>query len=165
MVIRGTITGIQNTPDHLNDISNWVDGDMMLTVRSENKLGYYDRITALDSQIVYAENQVADGTATLTPRYLSTGINEIRSTVKTYVPDTDYELSATGKVTWLNTPPVEDTKLSLHYLCHPTWIVVDHPHVARTTSVLFKTPTPATPTGEAAFLPVQAHVRYDFNVG
>ena len=165
MVIKGLITGIQNTPDHLNEISNWVDGDMSCTVRSENKLGYYDRLTSLNTEIVYAETITADGTNTLVTRYLATGINTLRSVATTYIPDTNYELSSTGTITWLTTPPVAGTKLAIHYLCHPTWIVVEHPHVARTTSLLFKTPTPATPTGNPVALPVQAKVRYDFLPG
>lgn len=164
MVIRGIITNVVNDPNALDKIGNWVAGTSQLTVRNLNKLGYYDRVTALDADIVYAENLVADGSATTVARYRMTGINYLRSVSTVYVADTDYELSATGQVTWLSTPPVEGTRLVIHYHCHPVWVVMTHPHTARVTSNVFKIPLASrkAPTGNPRDLPTQALVRYEF---
>jgi len=165
MVIRGIITNITNKQDQLNDVSNWVDGTMRLTVRPENKLGYLDRVVGLDVLIVYSEHIKADGTATMIPRYPIVEVNQIRSESTVYVEDTDYEINDVGNIIWMLTPPVVDTLLSVHYHCHPTWLITDHPHSARMTTQMYKTPTPITPTGDPRDLPTQAMVLYEFLYG
>ena len=89
-------------------------------------------------------------------------MNQLRSESTVYVLDTDFEITTNGNISWLTGPPANNTDLSLHYLCHPTWLVVDHPHTARVSSRLFKTPTPTTPTGNAIDMPTQALVLYEF---
>jgi len=164
MVIRGIITNIANKKENLDKISNWVDGSMRLTVRPENKIGYLDRVVGLDCNIPYTETIIADGTINLVPRYPIIEINLLRSISTVYVLDTDFEITTEGHIEWLVTPPVVGTKLSIHYLCYPTWLVIDHPHSVRMTSKLVKTPTPKTPTGDPIDLPTQALVLYEFLV-
>lgn len=161
-VIRGIITNIANKQDQLDKVSNWVDGSMRLTVRPENKIGFWDRFVGLNCNIIYSESAKADGSALLTPRYPIVEMTQIRSITTVYTLGTDYEITTSGNVSWLLTPPVADTVLALHYTCHPTWLVVNHPHSSRVTSRLFKTPTPNTPTGNAVDLPTQASVMYEF---
>lgn len=165
MVIRGVITTITNKQDQLDKASNWVDGSMRLTVRPENKLGYLDRVVALDCMIVYSEQIETDGSNTLTTRYPVLEVNQLRSENTVYVLDTDYEISTLGAITWLGTPPVANIDVSIHYICYPTWLVIDHPHTIRSTTQLYKTPTPKTPTGDFRDLPTQALVAYEFMVG
>ncbi len=164
MVIRGIITSIENSPNPVDELGRWVEGSMNCTVRHQNKIAYYDRLTALDTEINFAEKREADGTTKTVGRYLMTGVNELRSKDTIYVPDTDYELNSEGSIDWLTTPPVSGTLLALHYYCHPTYIVINHPHVARTTSLIFKLPVASrkAPTGDPRPLPVQAKVMYDF---
>lgn len=162
MVIRGIVTGIGAQHDPWDKLGNWMSGTMMLTVRYQNKLGYYDKITVLDSEIVYSEIVKADGSEYLKGRYLFTGINHLRSEDKVFQADSDFKLTGDGRIKWLTTPPNSGTRLSVHYLCHPTFLVVEHPHVIRTTSRKFKTKTPKTPQGDPRSLPIQALIRYDF---
>jgi hypothetical protein len=63
-----------------------------------------------------------------------------------------------GQVKW-TTPPGADLRVAAHYLCHPTWRVIEHPHSTRVTPVKFKT---TSAIGEQIPLPVQAVVRYEF---
>lgn len=163
MVIRGIITGVGTQPNPWDRLTNWMPGSSMLTVRAANQLGYYDRVTALDSQIEFAETVVADGTAVLALRYPACGVNLIRSMTRVYHADSEYLVSDLGAVQWFPAakPPV-GTRLSVHYLCHPTWLVVEHPHVMRITTVQQKVAAPKTPLGDARFLPIQALVRLDF---
>jgi hypothetical protein len=164
MVIRGIITNITNKKENLDKISNWVDGSMRLTVRPENKIGYLDRFVGLDCNIPYTETKISDGTNTIIPRYPIIEINLLRSIDTTYVLDTDFEITTSGSISWLNAPPATGIKLTLHYLCYPTWLVIDHPHSVRMTSKLLKTPSPKTPTGDPIDLPTQALVLYEFLV-
>ena len=167
MVIRGIMNSLVSKRDPVNVASNWVDGSANLTVRHENKLAYYDKVTALDALIAYSEIIVADGTAILGTRYPAAGMNHLITVDEDYVV-TVYKIGidfsiVKGVVTWYPSKiPMVDTRVSAHYLCHPVWLIVEHPHAARVTSQMFKTPSPKTPTGDAQRLPVQALVRYDF---
>jgi len=161
-IIRGVTHTIGSNPDPVNILSNWVEGSAMLTVRNENRLGYYDRITLLDAEIVFSEHIKADGGTVLPTRYPVVGVNQLRSVSQVYEQETDFDLNL-GEISWRSGyEPDEDTHLALHYICHPTYLVITHPHAARVTSQLFKTPTPKAPTGGPRQLPVQAIIRYEF---
>lgn len=171
MVIRGIISNVMNNYDPLDRLSNWQSGTMNLTVRHENKLGLYDKIVALGPEVVYSENVVADGTDVLEAKYLITGVNQLYGHVPEtddpviYVAGTDYERDAEGRIAWYpGKEPVASTRVALHYICHPTFLVTEHPHVVRSTLKKFKV-DPAdlkTPLGDPNPLPIQALVRYDF---
>jgi hypothetical protein len=162
MVIRGIITGAQTQPDPYDVLTRRTPGLMNVTVRRENKLGYYDKITALDAEIVFSEIVEATGTEFLEARYKITGANYVRSQALIYKADVHFELYQ-GKIKWFPaSKPAAGTRLAIHYLCHPTWLVVEHPHAARVTLNKFKNANPKSPTGDARFLPVQALVRYEF---
>ncbi len=162
MVIKGILTSIQNRYNPWDKIGNWMSGTMQCTTRWQNKLGYYDKLTALDTEMVYSEVLVADGTRLTAARYLVTGVNQLRTTSTVYVADVDFKLED-GKIAWYpGVIPVADTRITAHYLCHPTWLVVEHPHTSRMTNVKFKKADPVTPQGDPTKLPVQAIVQYDF---
>lgn len=161
-IIRGLITSIVSKQDPVTVIGNWVEGSSNLTVRHGNKLGFYDKVTSLDSQIVYTEVVETDGTAVLATRYPSIEVNRLQSVDTIYLVDVDFTVEK-GVVTFIaGKIPLTDLRLSIHYSCHPVWLIMEHPHAARVTSKKFKTADPSTPTGEAAQLPIQALVRYDF---
>jgi hypothetical protein len=166
MVIRGIMTSVQNQFNPWDKMGNWMSGSSQVTVRHENKLGYFDKLTGLDVNIAYAE--ILDeytGGETLDTRYLVTGVNLIRSPSQVYQADVDYKI-VRGVITWLSgKEPASGTRLAVHYLCHPTWLVTEHPHAGRVSSIKFKTPNPKTPRGDPVQLPVQAIVRYDFIPG
>jgi len=162
MCIRGVVTALQNEYSPWDKLGNWMAGSMMMTVRHENKIGYYDKLTILESEIIYGETIIADGTALLHGRYLITGVNYLRSFSRVYRPDTDFVIDA-GDVRFRpEVVPASGTKLSIHYLCHPVVLVVEHPHIIRQTTVKFKIPNPKTLRGDPRGLPIQAMVRYDF---
>lgn len=162
MLIRGIVTSAQMQPDPVDLVVKRVPGMMNVTVRKDNKLGYYDKLTALDAEIVYSEIVEADGTEYLEARYSITGVNHLRSEALVYKADVHFELYQ-GKVKWFTASvPANGTRLAIHYLCHPTWLVVEHPHAARLTLQQYKTLNPKSPTGDPRNLPVQALVRYEF---
>lgn len=166
MVIRGVISAIQNLFNPWDKQGNWMSGSMQVTVRHQNKLAYYDKLIGLDTEITYSQVVTADGTENLETRYPTTGVNILRSENKIYEPDIEYVLDQQGNILWKpGKAPNENTRLAIHYHCHPTWLVVEHPHVARVTPVKFKTKTPKTPRGDPRRLPVQAIVRLDFIPG
>lgn len=163
MVIRGVISGIGAKHEPYDKLGNWVEGAMQVTVRPENKLAYYDQLVCLDAEIGYSEILIANGSTTTAARYLITGINYLRSIATVYTADTHFQINTLGQVEWLSgNEPAVDTRLAIHYLCHPQYLVIEHPHVIRMTSKKFKTAKPKTPMGDPKALPIQAVVRYDF---
>ena len=162
MIIRGLVTSVTNKDTPFDIIGRWQEGSANLTVRHENRVGYYDKITSLDSQIIFSEVLIADGSAVLPTRYPVIGVNHARSITTEYKCGADFVIE-NGEINWYSgSIPVSDMRISVHYLCHPVWLIVEHPHATRVTSNKLKTSTQSTPTGEAKQLPIQAMMRYDF---
>ena len=170
-VIRGIMSGIMKRNKAYTEVGNWVEGDMSVTVRAENKIGFWDRLTHLDSEMIFVETVKVgysrtgvEGVASdpLDTRYLVTHINEVRTIDTVLVADEDYGVED-GRVVWkTGHEPTLGTKLSVHYLMHPTWLIVDQPHAIRTTLQKLKKATTKTPQGDPVALPVQAHGRLEF---
>jgi len=160
VVIRGVVTGIEASEDPVTQVGRWVDGKMNCTVRPQNKLGYYDQLIDLDSELVFAEQLEAQ--AEIRARYRMTGVNLVRSVDTIYQPDADYYLDA-GLLKWREgRSPAAGTRLVVHYLFHPRYLVVNHPHVSRTTYVKKKVANPQTPRGNIVALPIHASLSLDF---
>ncbi len=163
-VIRAIQTGIGVQWQMYDQIGSRIQGTMMGTVRHENKLGYHDRITNLDSTIVYQEIlDVPDPTLALETRYPIVKVNLFRSLTQVFTAPTDFTVSASGAIVWVGgqEPPV-DARLVCHYLCHPTWLVVEYPHSVRLTPIARKVKKPTTPVGNPVNLPIQAMLKYEF---
>ena len=90
-------------------------------------------------------------------------VNLMRSESTVFTSPTDFTVDAKGNIVWVTgQEPNKDDRVVLHYLCHPTWLVVEHPHSVRLTPVKFKNPKPATPLGDPQPLPIQAILKYEF---
>lgn len=164
-VIRGIMTGIATTWQQFDPLGSRLEGQMMLTVRQQNKLGYYDRITNLDSLIVYSQVLTSLGpTTTLETRYPIVKVNLLRSISRVF-DENDFTITD-GRIVWLTgpnaNPPAAEVRLVCNYVCHPTWLVIEHPHAARVTPIKSKRPKPVSPAGDPVQLPVQAMIRYEF---
>lgn len=162
-LIKGTMSNLQLTQDMDTQVARWVRGTAQATVRPENKLGYYDRLIQLDSEIVFNEVLTAGAPdQPLAGRYPIISVNFLSGLSKRYGP-ADFELSAQGTICWIRgRAPTAGTRLTIHYQTFPVWIVIDHPHSTRGSLSKKKTKTPITPGGNPIDLPVQALVRYDF---
>ena len=174
-VIRGIMSGLAGTKVPYDPIGARLEGMSNCTVRAANKLGYYDRITNLDSTIVYSESLDAIApTLPLKSRYPIVEVNLLRSATQTFTgtanptaTNGDFSISANGDILWNNANPnalipSAGSKLVIHYLCHPTWLVIEHPNTLRTTPVKSKVKKPLTPQGDPIPLPVQAVIRFEF---
>lgn len=164
-VIRGVIQRVTQAQDFYDVLGNWVRGTMQVTVRPENKIGYYDRLVNIDSEVPYSQIVIAltDPTLLVPLRYLATGVNTmIDPTGRRYEQGEDFTVKD-GQICWYpGKAPVVGTRLSVHYLTHPTWLVVDHPHVLREIARRRKQVPRITPLGNPTPLPIQASVRLEF---
>ena len=156
-VIRGVVSGITSKFTPYDQVLARIEGMAMLTVRPENKLGYYDKICALDGTVAYCQLVDAGSGSTLSLRYPIRDINLLRSEDTVYVVTTDFTIVA-GDISWVvGQAPTAGTQLVCHYLTHPCWRVVDDPHAARITPVKFK-----TDANDPSPLPVSAVLKYDW---
>ena len=159
-VIRGIMTGITGDKQPWDPVGPRLEGMASCTVRAENKLGYYDRLTNLDAVITYA--QLLDVADPLVLKYPAAAINLLRSTSNAYLDGTHFDL-VDGDIVWkAGMAPAAKTLLSIHYLCHPTWRVINHPHMLRVTPVQKKEKKPLTPQGEPRDMPINAVVKYEW---
>lgn len=168
-VIRGLFQRATNKQNPYDVVGNWVKGETYVTVRNENLLGWYDRLTLLDSSIVYTETVVQpavdDQTGpirTIPLRYRASYVNAIFTTDSRFEQGEHFELSIDGKVFWIIDPPTEETRYTVHYCTPPTWLVVEHPHVARETGRRQNVRNPKTPFGNPQPMPLQARVQLEF---
>jgi len=161
-VIRAVMANFNNADKPWDTVAARVEGTSMVTVRAENVLGYYDRITNLDTTLAYSQLVEANGGSTLETRYPVVGVNLLRSEDDEYEVDADFTSEA-GVITWRSgfEPPV-GTRMVAHYLCHPVWRIIEHPHATRLTPVKFKTSSPVTPQGDPKPLPVQGLAKYEW---
>lgn len=177
ILIQATMTAMTNDPQALEKFGEWIMGSCNVTTHAENRLGYQDRLVAVDSVITYAQVLEYDGAATIGIsggfgeegkktglRYPVVEVNLFRSVAQEYRQGLDFELTAAGEIEWLGSAaPAAGTRLSLNCEVHPVWIVLDHPHTYRDTLVE-KGRTAATPKGEYTRLPMQAVARLDYLV-
>jgi hypothetical protein len=165
-VIEGLLSGIMSTDHPYGEIGKRLSGTMSCTVHPDNKLGYWDKLVHLDSVIAYSQvmDPVTDLTEVTETRYPIHQVNVLRTANKTFTAPTDFDL-VEGKIVW-NTGsvnlPASDTPLAIHYLCHPTWLVTEHPHALRMTPTVRKLNKRPAPAGEYIDLPIQATVSYEF---
>jgi len=162
-VVHAVMTALGTTKHPWETTGPRLEGMAMATFRAENKIGYYDRITCLDARIVYSQLLTATGPGTLqTTRYPVVEMNLLRSKETVYSEGADYDLVA-GDIQWrANRGPAEGTPIVSHYLCYPTYRVIEHPHSVRVTLTKFKEKTLTTPQGSPIDLPVQAMLKYEF---
>ncbi len=166
VIIRGIMTGIAANQLAVDVTGPRVQGMSVVTVRAENKLGFYDKITSLDNQIVYNQILKQGKTNILKARYPIIAINYLATLTKVMVPETDFILLPNGTIQWLTGKlPAEGTILTLHYNIHPTWIIVEHPRSVRVTTIKRKQKVPDSPMGSPVELPIQAVIKYDFLAG
>lgn len=161
-VIRGVISKATQNADLYDVLGRWTWGTMLVTVRPENKIGYFDRLVNLDAEMVFFETVTAQaGQATLPLKYHAVGVNMIRSLNRIYQEGQDFVVK-NGVVSWFPSQvPQIATILSVHYLIHPSWRVTDHPHVIRETATRRKVKA-ISPLGTPTALPIQGHIRLEF---
>lgn len=162
-VIRGVIQRVTRAQELYDVLGNWVRGSMMVSVRGENRLGYYDRLVNLDSMIVFSEVVTVGAAQALPLRYTPIEVNNIQDVSGTrYEQGVDFT-TTDGAVVWnTGAGPVEGTRVGVHYLTHPVWVVMNHPHVLREIQTRPFGVTRETPTGNTTVLPIQASVRLEF---
>ncbi len=170
-VIRGVVQKATQDGSFYDILGNWVRGTMLVSVRPENIIGYYDRLVNLDSVVTYNEVLVRGTSRTgaalaatdpVVLRYPAVDVNVVFTLTARYEYDTDFVLQ-NGALVWrAGRGPSTGTRYAVHYLMHPTWLVIEHPHVLRVVQRRARKMTPVDPYGKSVDLPIQAAVRLEF---
>lgn len=160
-VIRGFISSVTRKEDFYDVFGHWFWGAVKITVRPENKLGFFDKLIGLDSEIVFSERvEVPAGAAILKTRYPVIQLNHAQTITTTFREGVELRNNL-GALTWRPgyVPTVAQT-MSVHYTTYPIWQVIDYPHAYRETAV--RVPNRTTPLGTPRALPIQAKMKLDF---
>lgn len=165
-VIHGIMSSLGLRTDDTTELGPWMrdDSRAMVTVRAENKLGYYDRLMNLDAEIGFTQVvEVPESGLETETRYPVRQVLLARTLDKQMFEGEHFTLVA-GKIVWIaSQKPAAKARVALYYLTHPTWLVVDYPNAFRATLQNKKLGKKAsTPDGEPIPLPVRAHVQYEF---
>lgn len=163
-VIRGLLHGLAKRYDPYTRIGNFEFGTGMVCVRPVNVIAYYDRLVDLDSEIAFSEVvevprvSGVPGVRPLETRYPVVGLNYAEDhTGVRYEVGGDLLLTEEGELRWRPARgPTAATRVTLHYLCHAHWRVMEQPHVARRAQVREKKRRPSTPLGTPTALPLVA---------
>lgn len=169
VVIRGIITSVARQESAFDRLGDWVFGAFNVTTRHENKLGYYDRLTCLDTVMSYSQIiTITSKAGPIEARFPVTKISMLRDVSTEYHEGEDFELDEIGRIVFLpgRRPPVR-TRLSAHYNHHPQFLVAEHVHAFRSSVKKTKVPLEERDTdqGTAQPLPIQTIAKLEFLLG
>jgi hypothetical protein len=162
VVIRGLTTGIGTQPDIFQVLGKWALGSAMLTVRPGNRVGYYDRVVQLDVVEPFSEVIEDAGVATPKTRYPVHSLN-FAATLDTELSNDDIILYEDGTLGWkTGKQPPSGTRVTLSYMHHPVWVVIEFVNANRTSLVKFKKSEVLTPSGDTQALPIRVMLRREY---
>ena len=157
--IQGIITSISSERQYMDTGGFWL-GTMNLTVLSNVRLAFHDKIVHQQSAMVYTELldvSYANGTSLRYPPIEIDYVADINGI--SYTEGVAYTISG-NKISWIGTAaPVDGSQVSIAYLCHPVWLIISNPHVIRDTQTKFRSPNQVNLP-----LPVQAQCKLEWLV-
>lgn len=171
VMIQGIMTNFTVDPQVFEKFGEWIFGASRLTTQPENRLGYRDRLVAVDSVMPWSQHIEYDGSAEIVVtggfskkglRYPFIEVNYFRSVDTIFREGVDFEVTDDGTIRFLGSAaPAADTRLTVHGAVRPVWICMDHMHVYRDTLVERNAPGP-TRADQYKRLPLQMVVKLDY---
>jgi len=142
LTIRGIMTNF-NENQKYNQTGEMVMGVSYFTTLPQYRMNFWDRVTNFHSTIRYDEVKAHGehgGTDKL--RFQPIEIVSVRTLETVYENGVDYTIDKNIGVSWVpggQEPPTGE-RVSISYLMHPSWIVMDLTNVIRDTYVKSKKP-------------------------
>lgn len=165
MVIRALLTSASSEPDIFAALGEVALGTGMMTTRPANRLGYYDRLVAIDDEMVFSEVVRTDGSGGTKLHYPAKVLNTVLSIDpatgdKVQYDATDVCIDAAGNLEWLTgKEPGAGTQVSVNYVCMPVFVMMTTDKITRTAITKFKKENLQTPQGDTQLLPHRYMVR------
>jgi hypothetical protein len=137
-------------------------GSAQMVTASENEIGFFDRITLLNSYMRFAE-LVVRTSGVDSPRYPAIKLLDVRDKSRAYTQGTDFKLSS-GKIEWLGgAGPSANVTYSVSYNFNPVYVITDLPHDIRDTPKMSNTSWPRRQEDDRrAKMPAQAVITLHF---
>jgi len=171
--IKAIMTSMTQDVQVFEKFGEWVFGTSRVTTQAGNRLGYRDRLTAMKSEMVYAQHiDYAGGDVIAVVgdrnkqglRYPMVRVHDFRSVDTVYRENRDWILTVDGEIQWhpaFTARPATGTRLVVHGTVRPVWIVMDIVHAYRDTQV---EGGKGIPSQKFTILPVQAVVKLEYLV-
>lgn len=170
--VHAWLSSATRDPQIFERFGEWAFGMAKCSMDGNNKLGHRDKLEVIDAVMTWNQLLKADGTATIPVtggrgaasglQYRAVDVHLLRSLTTVYRLGRDYKLvEDSGAIQWLITPPVEDTMLTVNYLVHPIFRVMDHVYAFRDTNVQ-KRNKATTEEEEHTYLPTQVLLKLEF---
>jgi hypothetical protein len=168
--IQVLITNVTKDPQIFEKFGQWIFGVARATAQSPNRICYRDRFKSRDSTMGYSQLIDASGTSEIivTGMRATSGlwtpvarVNLLRSISTAYIQDEHFQITDTGTIKWIKTPPTKGTLLTIQGEFFPTWIVMDMPYATRDTLVSEKT-TATDIAGQFRNMPLHSVIKLDF---
>lgn len=166
-MIRGVCMGINVRDKDFMSMGSWREGEAMLTVQAQNRLGYRDRLIGLDMSIVHSEvvmpkADATTGALTLPLRYLvSTNVFTARTLTHTYKPNRDFVVRKGVFTFQPGVVPAAGTRIAVSYETFPTYVVTSMPNALRLVNNLEDVAQPQTAEGDIFKLPIRAAIQLE----
>lgn len=135
--VRGLMQGMRTSPETQREgPGQFIPGYGKLTLRADVDAGFMDRFVAVDATLPYDQvlrRQAADllpiGYQSRTElRYPVVRVLALHDATTRYRLRTDFTITALGQINFVTgRGPTEDSYLTVRYLYHPRWVVVNHP--------------------------------------
>lgn len=173
VMIDALMTSQTLDPQIYEKFGEWLFGTAKVTVQPENKLAYRDRLVLADSTMMWGQLIEANGASVIPVtnglskhglRYPAVSVNMLRTVATIFREGTHYTVDPAGTITWLVTPPAEETLLSINYLIHPVFRIMDHVYAYRDTPVAAKTKA-LSRAAQHQPLPLHAIAKLDYLEG
>lgn len=143
ILIPVLMTSLTQDVQVFEKFGEWIFGMARATTQPGNKLGYRDRLVAVDAEMTWAQVVEYDGSDKIVVvgerskaglRYAMITVNQLRSTAQVFKCPDDFTLTTQGEIAWQpGKKPPTGTRLALHGVIHPAWIVMDHVNAYRDT--------------------------------
>jgi hypothetical protein len=138
--IAGVITGVTHEKQYA-EAGGFMLGAMQLTVKADVRLGYHDRIIHTDSIIPFSELITRSDTDKDRLKYLPAEFERIVDAAgKEYQQGVNFTVDD-RVITWMgDSIPAPGAPISLAYMTHPVWLVLNYLHLIRDTRIKFRKP-------------------------
>jgi hypothetical protein len=170
VLVQSWISSATRDPQIFERFGEWAFGMAKCTMSGHNKLGHRDRLEVLDAVMTWSQLLEADGTAVVPVTrgrvrggllYKAVEVYSLRSVATEYKEGSDFKIDDDGQIAWIMTaPPESGTVLSINYLVHPVFRVLDHVFAFRDTNVK-KGNKAVTKAEEHTYLPTNVLVKLE----
>lgn len=161
--IRAIVTGARKADERFSKLggSEYADGEAGFSFLPEHLPALGDRLTLLDSEIIYREtltrgegdtdrltypatpraHDLESGLVSFSVRYCRAA--DLSGEIAPQLYNEGQHFTTSGaSLTWIDTPPPTGARVSISYYTHPAFIVLDTPRAVRDGFRAFKAPEP-----------------------